>query len=325
MRINTKLLLTLFAVMFSTFGTQYFAPIAKNVAIWGVGPDGKCWELVGTTWQPRGSQEMNSIAAGYDGEVVGANKSGNFCRWNFSKNDWDVDTSSPKIHHIGMSWGEIWAIGKNFVIYKKVGRSWVKQQGLLRRIHVGGTKGNVKIVGTNKNNQVWQWTGSGWKQIGNTPMLDVSVSEKGRIWGVAKNKKVYVWQNNAWKKMEHAPPLIKVFASEKELWGIDSAHKIWQHLGAGISPTNSSRVQDDWENIDGRLMIMAIGGVHTGTVPSHERVIVGRGGVYEPGARSIPSERAPGMISEQGARSIPAHPQYRPPVPPPAPDRPRRR
>ena len=270
MRINAKFLLALATSTFLTFTTQYFVGLPANVAIWGINSDNDCFELIGTAWQKRGTQKMRSISVGYGGNVLGVTQTGQFCEWSQSKNDWVTKTPTPKLYDISISWDDIWAIGSNYSIYILKNGTWQKQQGLLRQVSVGGKQGNPVVMGTNKNNQAFEWTGDGWRQIGTIPILYISVSDLGNAFAVGTDNKVYNFNNDKWSVID-SPPLVKVENSHGEVWALDSSNKIWRWLHNGtMKPTNPSRVQNGWEQTDGLLRHIAIGGMSGAKMmPSH--------------------------------------------------------
>ena len=65
--------------------------------------------------------------------------------------------------------------------------------GRLKQLSVGNPK---NIWGVNAKNQIFTWTGNGWRQIAGE-LKYVSASADGAVWGVNSKDEVFRWTGNS--------------------------------------------------------------------------------------------------------------------------------
>ena len=80
---------------------------------------------------------------------------------------------------------------------------------------VQANKGPGSIWGVNAKNQIFTWTGDGWRQIGE--LKYVSASADGAVWGVSKDE-VFRWTDNSFTPVPNGRLKQLSVGNPKNIW-----------------------------------------------------------------------------------------------------------
>lgn len=103
------------------------------------------------------------------------------------------------------------------------------------------------IWGTNAANQVFRWTGTGWKQVAGE-LKHVSIGSDGSVWGVNSRDQVYRWSGTEFKRVPNGALKQVDVKKGATLWGVNAANAIFRWGGV------------DWKPVIGELKYVSVGG-----------------------------------------------------------------
>jgi virginiamycin B lyase len=128
-----------------------------------------------------------------------------------------------------------------FLIPSAAFAGWTQMSGNLAQVSVGSA---TQMWGVQANQQVWQWSGSGWTQILGQQLVDVSVGSDGTVWGVNASGQIYRRDNNNWTLIPGGLVQISV-GSATNVWGVNASDQIYRWNGSG------------WDQVPGGLMYVS--------------------------------------------------------------------
>lgn len=103
------------------------------------------------------------------------------------------------------------------------------------------------IWGTNAANQIFRWTGTGWKQV-TGELKHVSVGSDGSVWGVNSRDEIYRWSGTEFKRVPNGALAQLEVKKGATLWGVNAANAIFRRGGV------------DWKPVIGALKYVSVGG-----------------------------------------------------------------
>jgi tectonin-like protein len=191
--------------------------------VWIMGTDGFAHRWDGKAWIKVGNRDANeSITDPKKGIWVVAN---NNQIWRFDGNVWKQMPGAAKDIGIGAN-GVVWIVGTDGAAYKwnSKSKSWSKMGGaLIERIAVN-PKGIPWII--NKRQEIWQYTGSTFKQLQTGRATDIGIGAEGSVWIVGTDNAPYRWDGKNWQK--HAGGITRITVDSKgHPWGVNASKKIY--------------------------------------------------------------------------------------------------
>src|SRR6478735_1828068 len=97
---------------------------------------------------------------------------------------------------------------------------------------VQAKEGPGNIWGVNAKNQIFTWTGDGWRQIAGE-LKYVSAGSDGTVWGVNSKDEIFRWTGNSFMPVANGSLKQISVGNSKNIWGVNAKNQIFTWTGDG--------------------------------------------------------------------------------------------
>lgn len=190
--------------------------------VWGVGRDGKVWELRRGRWREKRGR-VKQLDVGNAGEIWAVGNNDRIYRWS-GRRGWKKVGGRLKQISVGAD-GAIWGTNANDWIYYRRGSKWVGVRGRLKQVSVGDSS---NIWGVNAANDVFRWTSPGWQKLPGK-MKQVSVAANGDVLAVSPDNEIFRWNSRRddWDQLSGSMKQISA-GNGRRIWGVNARDRVFR-------------------------------------------------------------------------------------------------
>jgi virginiamycin B lyase len=128
--------------------------------------------------------------------------------------------------------GNIWGVNAKNQIFVWTGDGFRQVAGELKYVSASA---DGAVWGVNSKDQVIRWTGDSFTPVGDGTLRQISAGNPKNIWGVNAKNQIFLWTGDGWRQV--AGELKYVSASaDGAVWGVNSKDQVFRWTGNSFTP-----------------------------------------------------------------------------------------
>jgi Tectonin domain len=128
--------------------------------------------------------------------------------------------------------GNIWGVNAKNQIFTWTGNGWRQIAGELKYVSAGS---DGSVWGVNSEDEIFRWTGSSFIPVANGALKQISVGNSKNIWGVNAKNQIFTWTGNGWRQIAGELKYVSA-GSDGSIWGVNSKDEIFRWTGSSFIP-----------------------------------------------------------------------------------------
>ena len=112
--------------------------------------------------------------------------------------------------------GNIWGVNAKNQIFTWTGNGWRQIAGELNYVSAGS---DGAVWGINSKDEIFRWTGNSFTPVPNGALKQISVGNSKNIWGVNAKNQIFTWTGNGWRQIAEELNYVSAGSDERDRWG----------------------------------------------------------------------------------------------------------
>jgi virginiamycin B lyase len=129
--------------------------------------------------------------------------------------------------HAKEATSNIWGVNARNQIFTWTGNGWRQIAGELKYVSAGS---DGSVWGVNSKDEIFRWTGNSFTPVPQGTLKQISAGNSKNIWGVNAKNQVFTWTGNGWRQIAGELKCVSA-GSDGTVWGVNSKDEIFRWTG----------------------------------------------------------------------------------------------